>query len=231
MLGLRLLLLRSAEASNCLLLFKGNTFTNIRIKMKKKTLILLLFCFWMGLSIAQTTTTVCPGSRGTYEVNSPVAGSSYTWALKNGSGTLSSTTGTSITIVWDKASTAADQITVIETNNAGCSGEPSVIEVNKYSLPTAVFEKTSGCNGETPVVKLTGQGHFLFWWNAPGSTMENGADTYMATYPLAATTAGVYQLIRVSDGNCTAIISPGTSQTAFTLGSPLGKLTVKITPQ
>ena len=111
--------------------------------MKKKNIFLLLLSFWItSISIAQSTTTsVCPGSTGTYEVNSPVAGSTYTWALKNSTGTLSATKGSSITIVW-KASSAADQITVIETNNAGCSGEPSLIEVSKYVLPTAVVEKT-----------------------------------------------------------------------------------------
>ena len=199
--------------------------------MKKKNIFLLLLSFWItSISIAQTTTSVCPGSTGTYEVNSPVAGSTYTWALKNGTGTLSTTKGSSITIVW-KASSAADQITVIETNNAGCSGEPSLIEVSKYALPTAVFDKTSVCNGELLNVIITGESPFDASVTLPSGQFNAKSRFSDLNWKITATESGVYKLTEIKDKNCAVSIIDGTPKTTATIGSPLGKLTVKITPQ
>jgi len=202
--------------------------------MKKKHLVFLLLSLMIAsFSYAQTadqTTTVCPGSTTTYEVSSPGLLSTYQWVVKNASGTLSASSGTSVSVAWSVSSTVTDQISVTETNAAGCIGLPTVIVVNKYTLPTAVFEKTGVCNGEQLKVLFTGTSPFTIIITPANGMTVGYAGTQTSWIP-SLNQPGVYQITEMTDENCAVKLSSAVPNTTATISAPLGKLTVKITPQ
>jgi len=174
------------------------------------------------------STTVCSGAVGTYEVASPQVGSTYTWTLKNGAGTLSASTGASIRITWDGTQNA-DVVSVTETNAGGCTGPATTIAVARYAQPTAVFANANLCNGTAPTVNLTGTPPYTLTWIDPTAPFtQSNFGIANNTFTLSASQVGNYKLISIGDKNCLVNIATGAAGSTAVVSAPLSKLTITI---
>lgn len=198
------------------------------MKTKNYLFVFVLAIMAVNLNAQDFTTSVCPNSKGTYEINSPQVGSVYTWSLKNSTGSMSATTGTTITVDWD-ASQTADLISVSETNAGGCTGAATTIAVGRFAMPNAKFASANLCNGSAPVVNLTGIATFDLSWTEPNSnTVQNSNGITGTTFALPNVLAGTYKLISVKDKNCTLTISNGAVGSSSVVSAPLSKLSITI---
>lgn len=146
---------------------------------------------------------VCVGSSTNISVNSPVAGSTYTWASINAETSVSFTTGNSNTV--NGLASGIASITVTETNSAGCSGPTYSVTVNVTSPPTATASFTSNdtiCyNGNASVTLNLITGGTYSWTSSIGNTSTSQS----ATFSNITTTGNVQFYGTVTDGvGCTS---------------------------
>jgi hypothetical protein len=126
------------------------------------SLIVLFLAFASTEVMASSTLpdTVCAGSLGKAYFVTKTNGSTYTWKVMNGLGTLASGQGTeSITVNWG-ATSGVDSIMVVETSAAGCSGDTEYLPVYIEALPTATISgNDSICYNFTSgiTINLTGR--------------------------------------------------------------------------
>jgi len=201
-----------------------NKFKSINMLQKIAILSFALLMFSI-YSYAQSTAnpdTVCAGSNVYYKIQSPTAGSTFTWGVYGTSGTVVSTTQSdSIRITW--ANTAGtDRIWVFETNAAGCKGDTTKLNIVRVAPPTAQFDNATLCYGETLKINFTGYSPYSVQYTLNGNTGNQSGIT-QNPYSVGGT-AGTYILVQVSDKHC--INNTLSGQINAIIGQPLHPLQI-----
>jgi hypothetical protein len=181
--------------------------------MKKVKLFLIAAAFVAAFGTAQAQQNVCSGSNENYKIDSPAAGSSFTWSL-DGGGIIVPVAGTTteINIVWD-GSAGNSVISVFETNTGGCAGDVSQLAVNRLSPPAAnITGNATLCavNGGSAVsINLTGTSPWDLNYKVNGvSTTQSGIVASPFIIPAASIgTTTVYELVSVSNAGCSVNVS------------------------
>lgn len=138
------------------------------------------------------------------------AGSTYVWSitpLAGGNGTIATGQGTNtITVNWTSAGTATLQ--VIETNAAGCAGDPVSINVTINPLPTVTVNSSAICAGTTATITATpgAAGTYNYVWTVPaGATNPGNVASFTSGI------AGTYSVIITNTiTNCGSASASGT---------------------
>lgn len=189
--------------------------------MKKLNILLsltVLFLLTASSLFAQTADTVCVNSVAVpYSVTS-TGGSTYAWTLSGG-GTLSSNSGSAISVNWNNTP-GTYNLQVQETSATGCAGDAVSLNVVVIPLATAsISGNTAMCyNDPNPniTISLTGVGPFTFTYSngTTNTTVTNYAsNTYTfnpsPTIPAAGTSAATttYSLVSVSNKFCSGTTS------------------------
>ncbi len=197
-------------------------FKNMLQKIELLSIILLTFSINLFAQSTANPDTVCAGSNVYYKIQSPTAGSTFTWGVYGTSGTIVSTTQSdSIRITW--ANTAGtDQIWVFETNATGCKGDTAKLNIVRVAPPTAQFDNATLCNGETLKINFSGYSPYSVQYMLNGNPItQNGITQNPYT---VGTTAGTYILTQVSDRHC--INNTLTGTISAIIGQPLNNLQI-----
>ena len=145
-------------------------------------------------SITGNATPACSAQGEIYSVDI-TAGSTYSWGLPSGATIVGNSTGNSITVNF--AAISGD-ITVIETNTAGCVGTTQTLTVNLQSCALNadfISDKTTICPDDS----------VLFTDNSTGTT---GSTSYQWNFgegavPASANTKGPHWVVYTTPGNKT----------------------------
>jgi len=154
--------------------------------------------------IAQTNTspnqTVCAGSLSEpYLMNPPTIGSTYQWSLSGGGIINIGTTTDNITVDWG-VTLGVFTITVIETDDNGCQGDPVTVAVTVIPLDDATFTLTDYCEGSANSASVTGTlGGVFTFTTSPTSGETIDASTGEITGGLSGTT---YSVTYTTSGIC-----------------------------
>lgn len=106
------------------------------------------------------------------------AGSTYAWSitpLAGGNGTITAgATPNLITVNWTTPGTAT--LRVIETNSAGCAGDPVTIIVTINPLPTVTVNSSAICAGTVATITATPgvAATYNYVWTVPGGATNPG---------------------------------------------------------
>ena len=136
---------------------------------------------------------VCLNATEPYGV-APTVGSTYAWTvtpLAGGNGTITpGATPNLITVTWTSPGTATLQ--VVETNAAGCAGDPVTIVVTINPLPTVTVNSVAVCAGASATITATPgtAGTYNYVWTVPATATNPGN---VASFP--ATVAGTYSVV------------------------------------
>jgi len=163
--------------------------------------------------------TVCLGANHEYGIENPVEGSVYHWIVNGGSNI--SDTAPTISITWEKEGDY--QLSVYETNEAGCDGPQSSITISVVSAPKAEFDNAQLCYGEQLSIELSGSAPFSVEYTLDGQR-KTISDISTTTYKLPKNVAGKYALTKVSDKYCNSV--PETNSKAI-IGNIMKPLTIK----
>ena len=181
--------------------------------MKNKIILILIFAFIANISVfAQSTTnpdTVCAGSNVYYKIPNPTANSTFTWGVYNGEGTITYGAGAdSIRINWNNTA-GMDSLWVFETNAATCKGDTAKLKVLRVLPPTAEFDNSQLCFGESLNINFTGNPPYNVEYTLDGNTITQSG--IMQNYFSVSGTSGNYVLISVSNKYCGAGSFSGTT--------------------
>lgn len=141
-------------------------------------------------NISGATQEVCAGSTFSYSIVSPVAGSTYTWDVGAGGGVIHPG-GTSdvIDVEWLAASGTYD-LTVFETNAAGCIGDPFVLNVSimQATSPSVVIDSdpNPACPGTSvqfTAAALDAGTDPVYQWKRNGADVGGNASVYILDEP------------------------------------------------
>ncbi|MFM2136452.1 MAG: hypothetical protein RL021_1852, partial [Bacteroidota bacterium] len=150
---------------------------------------------------------VCEGSTITYLVL-PLPGSTYTWSVTGGSvsGIL---TADSILVTWPD--TGSGQITVFETNAAGCTGPVTVLPISIHEVPAApsLSGPAALCEGSTAIFTTVPAAGTTFNWQTNGGVIS-GLSAFYDSISVLWTVPGVH-VLSVSQTNRWGCTSPATS--------------------
>ena len=145
---------------------------------------------------------VCATSIGVgYNVTNTV-GSSYTWTITGGTQTSGGTTN-SITVDWGAA--GAGNVSVMETNAAGCVGSAVNHPVTINALPTtsAISGLNSVCATSTGVAyNVTNTAGSSYAWTITGGTQTSGGTTNSITVDWSAAGAGNVSVLETNSIGC-----------------------------
>lgn len=198
---------------------------NFKKMLQKIVLLSIALLMFSVYSFAQSTAnpdTVCAGSNVYYKIQSPTAGSTFTWGVYGTSGTLINTTQTdSIRISWAN-NLENDQIWVFETNAAGCKGDTAKLNIVRVAPPTAQFDNATLCNGNILKIIFTGYSPYSVQYTLNGNPVTQSGIT-QNPYSVG-TTAGTYVLTQVSDKHCINNTLTGTINVI--IGQPLNTLQI-----
>jgi len=138
------------------------------------------------------------------------AGSTYAWSvtpLAGGNGTITAgATPNLITVNWTSVGTAT--LKVIETNAAGCVGDPVTIIVTINPLPTVTVNSSAICAGTFATITATPgvAGAYNYVWTVPGAVPNPGN---VASF--TSTVAGTYSVVITSTATtCSSAAASGT---------------------
>lgn len=130
--------------------------------------ILALFTLCVGRANAQYIDTICAGEQGVRYYTGARQGSTFSWAVSDGTIDSTSADGAQIWVNWDY-SDGVKKIAVIETTDDGCSGD--TVEALVLALPLGevdIFGPDAVCNGET--VELKAEGAESYLWSTGATT-------------------------------------------------------------
>ena len=166
--------------------------------------------------------TVCAGTNVYYKIQSPTAGSTFTWGIYQSGGTVVTTTQSdSIRVDWENTA-GTDSLWVFETNAASCKGDTAKLTVVRVAPPTAEFDNATLCYGETLNITFTGFPPYAIEYTLDGSTVTQGG---ISENPYSVGgTAGDYVLVQISDKHCS--INALSGQTTAVIGQPLQPLQI-----
>ena len=138
------------------------------------------------------------------------AGSTYAWSvtpIAGGNGTITAgATPNLITVNWTSVGTAT--LKVIETNAAGCVGDPVTIIVTINPLPTVTVNSSAICAGTFATITATPgvAGAYNYVWTVPGAVPNPGN---VASF--TSTVAGTYSVVITSTATtCSSASASGT---------------------
>jgi hypothetical protein len=198
---------------------------NFKFMIQKISLLSIVLLMFSVNSIAQSTAnpdTVCAGSNVYYKIQSPTAGSTFTWGVYGTSGTVVTTTQSdSIRITWANTP-GTDQIWVFETNAAGCKGDTAKLNIVIVAPPTAQFDNATLCYGNSLRINFTGYSPYSVQYTLNGNPVSQSGIT-QNPYTVG-TTAGTYVLTQVSDKHCINNTLTGTINAI--IGQPLNTLQI-----
>ena len=126
-------------------------------KMKKIILLFsLIFMVFVGTINAQTQTVCTNSTNMKYDVN-PSAGSTYSWSLKNGLGTITTISGRSDSILISYGSIAGtDTLRVVEIGPTGCLGDTAKYRIIVLPNLVATISGTDSiCINNASIGRLT----------------------------------------------------------------------------
>ena len=197
-------------------------FSNMNIKILLTGIILLAIAANATAQSTANPDTVCAGSNTYYKIQSPTAGSTFSWGVYGTSGTIVTTTQSdSIRVDWENTA-GIDSLWVFETNSADCKGDTAKLSVVRVAPPTAGFDNATLCYGETLNITFTGFPPFSIEYTLNGSTVTQGGITENP-YSVGGT-AGDYVLVQLSDKHCSNSSLSG--QTNAIIGQPLNPLQI-----
>lgn len=138
------------------------------------------------------------------------AGSTYVWTLTplaGGNGTITAGgTPNLITVNWTSTGTATLQ--VVETNSAGCVGDPVTIIVTVNPLPTVTVNSAAICPGSLATITATpgAAGTYSYVWTVPAGATNPGN-----TASFTSGIAGIYSVVITNTAtNCGSASASGT---------------------
>lgn len=186
------------------------------------SIVMLLFSFNSQAQSTANPDTVCAGSNVYYKIPSLTAGSTFTWGIYQSGGSIQ-TTAQSDSIRVDWVNTAGtDSLWVFETNAAGCKGDTAKLTVIRVAPPTAQFDNSTLCYGETLKINFTGYAPYSVQYTLNGNTVNQSGIT-QNPYSVGGT-AGNYVLTQVSDRHCINNTLTGTINSI--IGQPLNILQI-----
>ncbi len=191
----------------------------------KVILTLLSILFVINLALSQSSAnpdTVCVGSTEEYKIKNPDAGSTYTWGIINGSGTIQKTSNSSVIKVKWNNTEGSENLWVYETSSAGCVGETTNLKVVRITVPTAKFKEEKLCYGQALQVVFTGEPPYNIEYSLNGNT-KTASNIKTVNYMLN-NESGYYNLIKVSNRHCSGKLVSG--KTSATIAKPLKQLQI-----
>ncbi len=190
----------------------------------KKVLTISLLLVLANSVFSQVVTnpdTVCVGSTEYYKVPK-TAGSTYTWGIYHGSGTIiPSATTDSINIAWSNTA-GLDSIWVFEINAGNCKGDTAKLKVARVAKPTAQFDNATLCSGTVLNVSFTGYSPFSLEYTRNGNSIVQSGIT-QNPYTIGSQ-SGNYQIIKITDRNCVNTTLSGTINSV--IAQPLNTLQI-----
>jgi len=143
--------------------------------MKRKIIIIsflmLLFSVSSWAQSSENPDTICAGSNTYYKIPNPEAGSSFTWGVYQSGGTIQTTTKSdSIRIAWNSTA-GKDSIWVFETNGTGCKGDTAKLTIMRVLPPTAEFDNSKLCFGESLNITFTGNPPYNVEYSVNGTSV------------------------------------------------------------
>lgn len=138
------------------------------------------------------------------------AGSTYAWSITpiaGGNGTITAgATPNLITVTWTSVGTATLQ--VVETNSAGCVGDPVSIVVTVNPIPTVTVNSSTICAGTQATITATpgAAGTYSYAWTVPAGATNPGN---VASF--SSGVAGTYTVVITNTATtCTSAPASGT---------------------
>ncbi|MBE0666451.1 MAG: hypothetical protein IH593_02140, partial [Bacteroidales bacterium] len=141
---------------------------------------------------------VCSLETGVYSVPDSI-GSVYSWSLPPGSALIGNPSGASITVIFG---TVSGNISVRETNAAGCVTDHTPLAVTVRPRPTATISNSGTiCIGDTHPVNLalTGTAPWNVEYAVNGVTQPALLNINSSPATINATLAGNYTIVSVTD--------------------------------
>jgi hypothetical protein len=200
-----------------------SNFQNMKRILFLVSIIMLLFSINSTAQSTANPDTVCAGSNVYYKIPSATINSTFTWGIKGSSGTLTFGQSTdSIRVAWTNM-VGSDTLWVVETNAAGCKGDTAKLTVIRVAPPTAEFDNSTLCYGETLKINFTGYPPYSVQYTLNGNTVNQSGIT-QNPYSVGGT-AGNYILVQISDKHC--INNTLTGQINAIIGTPLNTLQIQ----
>ncbi len=150
------------------------------------------------------TITVCPSATKKYSVESPEPGYTYHWNVTGG--TLSSSIGSEVSVIWDETEGEGTISVYAEQTESGCKSDITYLKVHRQKAPSAAFDNAQVCYGEPLKISLSGTAPYEIFYTLDGD--EKSATTSESTYTLP-NTPGKYTITKVKDKNCEWLPSTG----------------------
>ncbi len=186
------------------------------------SIVMLLFSIRSTAQSTANPDTVCAGSNVYYKLPSATLNSAYTWGIKGSGGTVTFGQSTdSIRVAWTNTA-GSDTLWVVETNAAGCKGDTAKLTVIRVAPPTAEFDNSTLCYGETLKINFTGYPPYSVQYTLNGNTVNQSVIT-QNPYSVGGT-AGNYILVQISDKHC--INNTLSGQINAVIGAPLNTLQI-----
>jgi Secretion system C-terminal sorting domain/PKD-like domain len=156
-------------------------------------------------SIISGTAPVCANTNGVSYSVTNTASSSYAWAITGGT-QASGGTANSIKVNWGAAVTG--NISVVETNAAGCTGSAinkSVTKNSKPSTSTITGNGTVCTNTNGVSYSVTSTTGSSYTWTITGGTKATGGTTNSITVNWGGARTGNVKVVESNSSNCVGI--------------------------
>jgi gliding motility-associated-like protein len=225
----------AGQGTNSITITWGNTSGNVSVIETNAA-----GCAGTAVNVAVTVTplpttgaitgdnTVCENDAGdVYSVN-PTGGSTYAWTVPAGASITAGQGTNSITVTWGSTS---GNVSVIETNAAGCAGAAVNLAVTVSALPTtgAITGDNTVCeNHAGDIYSVTATGGSTYAWTVPaGASITVGQGTNSITVTWGSTSGNV-SVIETNAAGCvgTAVNLAVTVSPPPTTGAITGDNTV-----
>ena len=165
------------------------------------------------------TITVCTSQTKKYSIESPELGYTYHWNVTGG--TLSSSTGSEVSVIWDETEGEGTISVYAEQTATGCKSEITELKVQRRKSPSATFDNAQVCNGEPLKITFTGTAPYEIYYNINGDEKNITSSKSEYTMP---NIPGKYTISKVKDKYCET--NPDKDNTSEILPR-LHKLTIK----
>ena len=143
------------------------------------------------------TITVCTSQTKKYSIESPELGYTYHWNVTGG--TLSSSTGSEVSVIWDETEGEGTISVYAEQTATGCKSEITELKVQRRKSPSATFDNAQVCYGEPLKINLTGTAPYEIIYNLNGN--QKNITTSQSEYTMP-NIPGKYAITKIKDQYC-----------------------------